>query len=109
MSWHREKHTVTIAGGVGSFVTDHPWRGLLWNVQVEPTSFDTLYTLTLYDEAGDRAIEFTEQVVPTAPADTTTNEALEMPIRGTYTFTFSAVSADEDIEVRTACRDTVNY
>jgi hypothetical protein len=109
VSWHREKHIVSVSGGVGSFVSNHPWRGILWNVVVEPTSFDTLYTLTVYDKEGDRAIEFTEQVVPIAPADTTTNEALEMPVRGPYTFTFSAVSADEDIEVRTACNDTVNY
>ena len=114
MSWHREDHTVAIAGGVGSFETDHPWRGLLWNVIVEPNSFDTTYILTVTDRKGDRAIQFVEDTAP-APegppqvATTATNEALEMPVRGPYTFTFSEVSADEDIVVRTTCRDTVNY
>jgi len=113
MSWHKEKHTLTISGGVGSFETDHPWRGLLWNVIVEPTSYDTLYTLSVTDKIGDEVIRFDELAVPPVQvpqiANTSTNEALEMPVRGPYTFTFSNVSADEVFVVRTACSDTVNY
>ncbi len=109
MSWHKEDHTVSIVSGGGSFETDHPWRGLLWNVIVEPDSFDTTYILTVTDKNGDNVIKFTETDVPVPPADTTTNEALEMPVLGPYTFTFSSVSADENIRTRTQCRDTVNY
>jgi len=114
MSWHREDHTVAISGGVGSFETDHPWRGTLWNLIVEPDSFDTTWILTITDKAGDRAIQFVEDTAPPAEgppqiANTSTNEALEMPVLGPYTFTFSEVSADEEFVVRTACRDTVNY
>lgn len=112
MSWHREDHTVAIVGGVGSFETDHPWRGILWNTIVEPDSFDTLYVLAVTDRKGDEVIRFTELDVPmppTPPLNTKTNAALEMPVRGPYTWTFSSVSADENIRVRTQCNDTVNY
>ena len=106
MSFHKEDHTVTIAGGVGSFETDHPWRGLLWNLIVEPTTSSTTYYLTVTDDKGDEVIAFDQ----TAVADPNNiNSALEMPVRGKYTFTFSAVSADEPIRSRPIVSDTVNY
>ena len=56
MSWHREDHTVTIAGGAGSFTTDHPWRGLLWNIIVEPETATNEYALVVTDRKGDAVI-----------------------------------------------------
>jgi hypothetical protein len=106
MSWHYEDHTVSVSGGGGSFTTNHPWRGLLWNVLIDPTTSSNTYLLVVTDRKGDEVIRFDQ----TAPADpNNANEALEMPVLGPYTFTFSSVSIDEDIRVRTAVRDTVNY
>ena len=105
MSWHREDHTVAISGGAGSFTSDHPWRGLLWNLIVEPTTSTNEYTLIVTDEKGDAVISFgtvTQQVG-------NLNSALEMPVRGLYTFTFSGATIDENIRTRTICNDTVNY
>lgn len=106
MSFHREDHTVTISGGGGSFTTDHPWRGLLWNVLVDPTTLSNTYLLIVTDRLGDEVIRFDQTAAST---DNRVNSALEMPVLGRYTFTFSSVATDEDIRVRTACRDTVNY
>jgi len=107
MSWHRENHTVSIVGGAGSFVSDHPWRGLLWNLIVEPDTSTNEYALIVTDEKGDKAISFGTAVG--LPQVGNLNSALEMPVRGKYTFTFSGATIDEDINVRTACNDTVNY
>ena len=97
MSFHKEDHTITIAGGVGSFVTDHPWRGLLWNLIVEPTTSSNTYILAVTDNKGDEVIRFDQS----AAADpNNVNSALEMPVLGSYTFTFSGVSIDEDIRTR---------
>jgi hypothetical protein len=106
MSWHREDHTVTIAGGAGSFVTDHPWRGLLWNLIAEPETTSNTYLLSVKDRKGDEVISFDQSG---AADPNNINSALEMPVRGPYTFVFSAVAADTPIRVRTACSDTVNY
>jgi len=105
MSWHREDHTVAISGGAGSFTSDHPWRGLLWNMIVEPTTSTNEYALVVTDEKGDNVISF--GTVTAQVGDL--NSALEMPVRGTYTFTFSGATIDEDIRTRTMCNDTVNY
>jgi len=105
MSWHNEDHTVAIVGGEGSFVTDHPWRGLLWNIIVEPVSPLNEYALVITNEKGDKAISFGT----INPQVGNLNSALEMPVRGKYTFTFSGATIDEDINVRTSCNDTVNY
>ena len=101
MSWHKEDHTVAISGGVGSFTTDHPWRGTLWNLIIEPDTGTTNWTLDVLDRKGDSIISFTDAG--------STNEALETPVLGTYTFYFSAVDTDENIRVRSTCRDTDNY
>ena len=102
MSFHKEDHTIAMSGGAGSFVTDHPWRGLLWNVIIEPESSDTTYLVVVTDDKGDEVIRFDQ----TTPADpNSTNEALEMPVIGTYTFTASAGSVDEDLRVRTQVRE----
>ena len=101
MSWHREDHTVAIVGGVGSFVTDHPWRGTLWNIMINPDTETTAYVMAVTDRKGDAAITFTDTG--------STNAALETPVLGPYTFTFSAVSQDENIRVRSTCKDTDNY
>jgi hypothetical protein len=101
MSWHREDHTVAISGGVGTFTTDHPWRGTLWNLIIEPDTGTTTWVLNVLDRKGDSAISFTDTG--------STNEALETPVLGPYTFSFSAVSADEDIRVRATVKDTSNY
>ena len=105
MSWHREDHTVTLVGGAGSFETDHPWRGLLWNMIVEPVSPLNEYALVVTDEKGDAVISFGTVTAQVGNL----NSALEMPVRGRYTFTFSGGTIDEDIRTRTACSDTVNY
>ena len=105
MSNHKEDHTVTIVGGSGSFVTDHPWRGLLWNMIVEPVTPTNEYTLVVSDSKGDAVIAFGS----VTPQVGNLNSALEMPICGKYTFTFSGATIDEDIRTRTVCRDTVNY
>jgi len=107
MSLHREDHTVTLVGGAGSFETDHPWRGLLWNMIVEPVSSANEYTLIITDRKGDAVISFGTAVGLPVIGDL--NSALEMPVRGPYTFTFSAATIDEDIRTRTICNDTVNY
>ena len=105
MSWHREDHTVAISGGAGSFTSDLPWRGLLWNMIVEPVSPLNEYAIVITDEKGNKAISFGTVNPQVGPL----NSALEMPVRGKYTFTFSGATIDEDINVRTACNDTVNY
>jgi hypothetical protein len=106
MSFHKEDHTVTISGGTGSFVTNHPWRGLLWNLIVEPETTSNTYTLAVTDSNGDEVISFDQ----TAAADPNNiNSALEMPVRGLYTFTFSGVASDTPIRVRPIVSDTVNY
>ena len=105
MSWHREDHTVAISGGAGSFTSDHPWRGLLWNMIVEPTTPANEYALVVSDDNGDSVISFGTVTAQVGNL----NSALEMPVRGSYTFTFSGATIDEDIRVRTACNDTVNY
>lgn len=99
MSFHKEDHTIAVAGGAGSFVSDHPWRGLLWQLIVEPTSPANDYTLTITDEKGDMVISYnnTGQL----------NSALEMPVRGSYTFTISGATIDEDIRVRPIVREPV--
>jgi len=105
MSWHREDHTVAISGGAGSFESDHPWRGLLWNLIVEPTSPANKYALVITDIKGDSVISYGT----VNPQVGNLNSALEMPVLGKYTFTFSGATIDEDIRVRTICNDTVNY
>jgi len=105
MSWHNEDHTVAIVGGAGSFETDHPWRGLLWNMIVEPVSPLNEYALVVTDKKGDAVISFGTVTAQVGNL----NSALEMPVRGKYTFTFSGATIDEDIRTRTACNDTVNY
>ena len=105
MSWHREDHTVAISGGAGSFTTDHPWRGLLWNMIVEPTTPTNEYALVVSDDNGDSVISFGTVTAQVGNL----NSALEMPVCGKYTFTFSGGTIDEDIRTRTVCRDTVNY
>ena len=105
MSLHREDHTVAISGGAGSFTSDHPWRGLLWNMIVEPVTPTNEYALVVTDENGDSVISFGTVTAQVGNL----NSALEMPVRGPYTFTFSGATIDEDIRTRTICNDTVNY
>ena len=102
MSFHKEDHNVTISGGAGSFTTDHPWRGLLWNLIVEPSTTNNTYKLTVTDKNGDNVISFDQS----AAADpNNVNSALEMPVLGSYTFTFSSVASDTPIRVRPIVRE----
>ena len=103
--FHKEDHTVAVLGGGGSFQSDHPWRGILWNVIIEPTTSSNTYLLVCTNRNGDEVIRF-DQTAAQDPNDT--NEALEMPTcreESPYTFTFSSGSIDEDIRVRTALRE----
>jgi len=104
--FHKEDHTVAVSGGGGSFQANHTWRGILWNVIIEPTTSSNTYLCTVTNRQGEEVIRF-DQTAVNDPNDT--NEALEMPTcrnDSPYTFTFSTVSIDEDIRVRTAIRET---
>jgi len=50
MSFHREKHIITIAGGGGSGISKLPLRGLLWQIVIEPTSTDTVWSMDLRND-----------------------------------------------------------
>ena len=106
MSFHKETHTVTIVGGVGSFVTDHPLRGLLWQVRVRPVSGDNVtgnsWVLTVNSSDG------TDEAwgVDTEIGDYNTAYGLELPLsRDSLTFAFSEVSIDEDITVHLTVKE----
>lgn len=106
MSFHKESHTVAIVGATGSFVTDMPLRGLLWQVRVRPTSGDNVtgnsWVLTVDTDDGTGEA----WGIDTEIGDYNTAYGLELPLRKEYlTFTFTECTIDEDITVHLTVKE----
>jgi hypothetical protein len=100
MSYHRETHNVTISGGTGSFTSTHPLRGLLWQVQVEPASSTTTWTLVINDADGNERAGWDDMV-----GDMNTAFGVEVPVqRDVLTFNFTS-DADELFVTRFTVRE----
>ena len=102
MSFHKEKHTVTIAGGPGTFKTDLSQRGLLWHIFVSPATSTTTWDMTITDKDGDEILGWCEH-----EGDVQSTFGLEVPFVGFFDFNFSNVSNDEDFAVRFTVREPV--
>jgi hypothetical protein len=106
MSFHNETHVCTISGGTGSFVTNHPLRGLLWQVRIRPESGDNetgnSWVLTVYRNDGTGEV----WGIDTEIGDYNTAYGLELPVtRDVLRFEFTECTIDEDITVHLTVKE----
>lgn len=103
MSFHREKHSISVTAGSGSSQSVHPLRGHLWQIIIKPTSETTNWTLELRNGRE-------EEIGGWDDITGSMNSAygLELPMDGTLHFVFTDVNdgaetpspVDETFEIR---------
>ena len=103
MSFHREKHTVSISGGTGTVTTDLSQRGLLWQIFIEPTTETTTWDMEIHEaRSGDEVLGWSNQTGSTNSAF-----GLELPFSGYYTLTILNASVDENFTWRITVKEPV--
>ncbi len=87
MSFHREKHIISVTAGSGQGHSVHPLRGHLWQIIIEPTTSTTNWTLELRNKDN-------EEIGGWDDITGAMNSAygLELPMDGTLHFVFSNVN-----------------
>jgi len=96
MSFHKETHTITIAGGEGSGQSYLPLRGLLWQIIIQTTSQDTVWSMELRNGKGEEIGGWDGDV-----GNLNSTYGLVIPLAGEHmSWHFFAVSRNEPIELR---------
>jgi hypothetical protein len=87
MSFHREKHTITITAGAGLELSTMPLRGSLWQIYVKPTTATTHWTLELQNTRHEEIGGWDDMTGGMNSA-----YGLELPMDGTLHFIFTDVN-----------------
>jgi hypothetical protein len=108
MSFHKEKHIITIAGGVGTGKSNLRLRGLLWQIIIQPTSSDTVWSMDLRNGKGEEIGGWDGDV-----GDLNSTYGLVIPVNGKINWRFFDVKdsldavRDEPITMRIVISEPV--
>lgn len=92
--YHDIEVTIITAGGTGTGVSPIPTRGSALLFYVHPATETTKWDLKIIDQRGRIVRHYREQIGTLADQD-----ANELPMQGSYTFTFENTTANEQFDI----------